>query len=223
MRISGWNISWQLRQLAAMAAVACLLAVAYVPAARALAQTRTLLVVGDSLSAEYGLVRGTGWVSLLSERLKASGSDYIVANASISGETTSGGRARIESLLAQHRPAIVVLELGGNDALRGLSLDLTQRNLAQMTSLARASGARVLLVGMRLPPNYGKAYGDRFAQMYARIAGEQHTGLVPFLLDGIGEDLAMFQPDRIHPTSGAQPRLLDNVWKRLEPMLRTRG
>ena len=194
-----------------------------VPAARA-AGSRTLLVLGDSLSAEYGLARDTGWVKLLERRLQQAqgGEQYSVVNASISGETTSGGRTRLPALLRQHRPAIVVIELGANDGLRGLPLATMQANLRAMIDASRAAGARVLLVGMRIPPNYGRDYAERFHQSFIDLARDRKVALAPFLLDGIAEDLTLFQPDRIHPNERAQPRLLDNVWPALAPLLAAR-
>jgi len=189
------------------------------PAARA----PVILVVGDSLSAEYGLARGTGWVTLLEQRLGREGIGARVVNASVSGDTTSGGRARLPALLKAHRPTHVVLELGGNDALRGLPLKNTRDNLAQMAAQAQAAGARVLLLGMQVPPNYGGDYGRRFAQLYEDVAQEQKVALVPFLLKGVADapDAArLFQPDRIHPTAQAQPQMLDNVWPALQKLLR---
>lgn len=185
-----------------------------------------ILVLGDSLSAEYGLVRDRGWVRLLEQRLAeqritAEGrGQYSVVNASISGETTSGGRTRLPALLKNHRPAVVIIELGANDGLRGLSLDSMRANLRAMVVASQQAGARVLLVGMRIPPNYGRAYTERFHASFADLSGELKTGLAPFLLDGIAEDLSMFQPDRIHPNEKAQPKLLDNVWPHLLPLLR---
>jgi acyl-CoA thioesterase-1 len=178
-----------------------------------------LLVLGDSLSAEYGLPHGTGWVQLLADRLRASGSDYRVVNASISGETTSGGRSRLPSLLQQHRPQVIVLELGANDGLRGLPLNLMKDNLATMIRQAQAAGARVLLVGVRVPPNYGRDYAERFHTTFAALAREHKVALAPFLLDGFADSLDLFQADRIHPTAEAQPRILDNVWPALRPLL----
>jgi acyl-CoA thioesterase-1 len=178
-----------------------------------------LLVVGDSLSAEYGLARGTGWVQLLADRLRDSGSDYRVVNASISGETTSGGRSRLPGLLKQHRPRIVVLELGANDGLRGLPLPLMRENLAAMIKASQAAGARVLLVGVRVPPNYGRDYAERFFATFESLAREHKTALAPFLLDGFADSLDAFQADRIHPAAEAQPRMLDNVWPALRPLL----
>jgi acyl-CoA thioesterase-1 len=178
-----------------------------------------LLVVGDSLSAEYGLPRGTGWVQLLSDRLRDSGSHYRVANASISGETTSGGRTRLPALLKEHQPKLVVLELGANDGLRGLPLAVMKENLATMIRQSQAAGAKVVLVGIRVPPNYGRDYSERFAGTFATLAREHEVPLVPFLLDGFGDSLEWFQVDRIHPTAAAQARILDNVWPVLQPLV----
>jgi acyl-CoA thioesterase-1 len=178
-----------------------------------------LLVLGDSLSAEYGLSRGTGWVQLLADRLRDSGSDYRVVNASISGETTSGGLTRLPALLKEHRPRVVVLELGANDGLRGLPLAVMRDNLQAMIRQAQAAGAKVLLVGVRVPPNYGREYAERFAGTFAALARELKVPLVPFLLDGFAESFELFQADRIHPTAEAQPRMLDNVWPVLRPLL----
>jgi acyl-CoA thioesterase-1 len=182
-----------------------------------------LLVVGDSLSAEYGLERGSGWVALLQQRLAREKSAVEVVNASISGETTSGGRSRLSALLAQHKPGVVVIELGGNDALRGLPLNMTQSNLAEMVRAAKAAGARVLLVGMQVPPNYGQKYAQDFAALFGSVARAEDVALVPFLLKGVadGADAAsLFQPDRIHPNAQAQPLILDNVWPVLRPLLK---
>ena len=184
---------------------------------------QTILVLGDSLSAEYGLKRGTGWVALLENRLRTEKLNAMVVNASISGDTTSGGRSRLGALLNQHRPSHVIIELGGNDALRGLPLSLTQDNLSQMTQAAQAAGARVLLLGMQVPPNYGRDYADRFAAMFAVVAKAQKAALVPFLLAGVGDgsDPAhMFQADRIHPKAEAHPIMLANVWPALRKLLK---
>jgi acyl-CoA thioesterase-1 len=178
-----------------------------------------ILVVGDSLSAEYGLPRDTGWVRLLADRLVREAPQYSVVNASISGETTSGGRTRLPALLRQHQPSIVILQLGANDGLRGLPLPAMRDNLAAMISASRDAGARVLLVGMRIPPNYGRAYAERFSAVFADLAREKKTPLVPFLLDGFAEDLQYFQADRIHPAEQAQALMLDTVWRRLAPLL----
>ena len=183
----------------------------------------TILIVGDSLSAEYGLRRGTGWVPLLEKQLASENRKVRVVNASISGDTTSGGRSRLPALLAQHKPDLVLIELGGNDALRGLPLDMTRDNLRAMVRAAKDTGARVLLVGMQVPPNYDRRYAQDFEASFATVAREQKTALVPFLLAGVadGPDAeSMFQPDRIHPRAEAQPRMLDNVWPVLLPLLR---
>ena len=181
-----------------------------------------ILVVGDSLSAEYGLKRGEGWVPLLDRRLAEQKIAATVVNASISGDTSAGGRARLPNLLAQHQPTHVVLELGANDALRGLPLAGTEDNLLQMTKAAQAAGAQVLLVGIQVPPNYGSDYTRRFEAIFAKVATATKAPVVPFLLKGIadGPDAAvLFQADRIHPTAAAQPRMLDNVWPALRKML----
>ncbi|MGE0802850.1 MAG: arylesterase [Lautropia sp.] len=185
------------------------------------AAERQLLVVGDSLSAEYGLARGQGWVALLGERLKTTpaGKGWSLVNASISGDTTSGGLSRLPGLLERHKPAITIIELGGNDALRGLSLTATDANLRKMVALARDAGSRPMLIGMQMPPNYGAAYAKQFSDLYRRIADAERIALVPFLLEGFGDDTDWFQPDRIHPAAKAQPRMLDNVWPVLEPLL----
>ena len=188
---------------------------------------RTILVVGDSLSAEYGLARGAGWVALLDKKLAAEKIAAKVVNASISGDTTSGGVSRLGALLKEHKPNLVIVELGGNDALRGLPLKMTEKNLADMASIAQKAGAKVLLVGMQVPPNYGADYGQRFANTFASVSKAQKTGLVPFLLKGVadGPDAdkmteKMFQPDRIHPKAEAHPIMLGNVWPELQKLLR---
>lgn len=181
--------------------------------------SKTVLVLGDSLSAEYGLARGTGWVGLLDNRLTAERMDVEIVNASISGETTSGGRARLPALLKRHAPTHVVIELGANDGLRGLALAATKANLQAMISAARAAKAKVLLVGMQLPPNYGAAYTKRFSSMFPELAKENRVALVPFLLEDIADKPEMFQPDRIHPTMDAQPLMLETVWPHLKPLL----
>jgi acyl-CoA thioesterase-1 len=181
-----------------------------------------LLVVGDSLSAEYGLTRGSGWVALLQSRLAQQKSAVQVVNASISGDTTSGGRSRLPALLTRHKPLWVVLELGGNDALRGLPLATTADNLTAMAKAAKAAGARVLVVGMAVPPNYGRQYGEDFIRLFATVAQAQGAALVPFLLAGVADVPnadALFQPDRIHPKAEAHPRMLDNVWPVLKTLL----
>ena len=182
-----------------------------------------IVVLGDSLSAEYGLVRGTGWVALLEKRLSAEKITASVINASISGDTTSGGRARLGALLKQHRPTVLVIELGGNDALRGLPLKNTQDNLSAMAQAAQKAGAKVLLLGMQVPPNYGRQYAEQFAQLFVSVAQKNKTALVPFLLKGVADRqdaTAWFQADGIHPLAKAHPQMLDNVWPALQPLLR---
>ena len=176
---------------------------------------RTLLVLGDSLSAEYGLARGSGWVALLDQQLQHDKLAVTVVNASISGDTTAGGRSRLPALLAQHKPSHVVIELGGNDALRGLPLDMTRANLLAMTQAAKAAGSKVLLVGMQLPPNYGARYSADFAALFSSVAKAEGTALVPFLLAGVADAPdadKQFQSDRIHPLASAHPRMLATVW-----------
>ncbi|WP_421829609.1 arylesterase [Lacisediminimonas profundi] len=182
--------------------------------------SKTVLVLGDSVSAEYGLARGAGWVALLEKRLAANKINATVVNASISGETTSGGRSRLGALLQKHRPQILILELGGNDGLRGLTMESTEANLRAMIALAKKAKAAVLLVGMQIPPNYGADYTRRFAGLYPKLAKENKLALVPFLFEGLKDDAQMFQPDRIHPTAQAQAIMLDNVWPHLKPLLR---
>ena len=202
----------------ALAALAC---AALLVAAPAWAQRAppVLLLVGDSVSAGYGLPSGAGWAALLQQRLDARHLRYRVVNASISGDTTAGGRARVAALLAQYRPTVTIIELGGNDGLRGGNLDAMRSNLDAMAVAAQNAGSRVLLVGIRVPPNYGETYGRRFAAIYADVARTRKTALVPFIFEGFAEDDAMFQPDRIHPLVAAQTKMLDNVWPQLAPLL----
>jgi acyl-CoA thioesterase-1 len=181
---------------------------------------KTVLVVGDSLSAEYGLARGSGWVALLEQRLKAQKIDARIVNASISGETTSGGRTRLPALLQQHKPNLVVLELGANDGLRGLPVNAAEDNLRTMIALAQKNRAKVLLVGMRMPPNYGRAYTERFAGMYKELSGELKVPLVPFMLDGVAQEAANFQADRLHPLATAHPIILNNIWPQFAPLIK---
>jgi len=191
-----------------------------VPAAAA---PHTLLVLGDSLSAEYGIARGQGWVALLEARLARDKPAWQVVNASISGDTTSGGRSRLPALLAQHHPRVVIIELGGNDALRGLPLEMTEANLKAMVRAARAAGAQVLVAGTAVPPNYGRQYGEAFAALFAKVARTEGAAVVPFMLAGVADGpdpYALFQPDRIHPKAEAHPRILDNIWVALRPLLR---
>jgi acyl-CoA thioesterase-1 len=178
-----------------------------------------ILVFGDSLSASYGIAEKRGWVSLLGERLKRERLDYSVVNASISGETTAGGVGRLPRMLQMHRPAVVVLELGGNDGLRGLSVAAMKKNLAEMIGMAQKAGAKVLLVGTRMPPNYGPEYTNSFEASFGELAKAHRVAVLPYFFDGFGEKQEMFQPDRIHPTEKAQALLLENVWKALKPLL----
>ena len=194
----------------------------FAPGAQA-TKTHKILVLGDSISAEYGLPRGSGWVALLDKKVQQSLPGSTVVNASISGETTSGGRSRLPALLRQHQPTHVILELGGNDALRGLPLDMTQDNLTAMAQAAKAAGARVLLLGMQMPPNYGATLTRQFAALYPAVAKTQGAALVPFFLKGVGDDAdptRWFQADRIHPNEAAQARLLANVWPELQKLLK---
>jgi acyl-CoA thioesterase-1 len=203
-------------------AIACAAFAVAMPTSAALGQ-RPILVVGDSLSAEYGLVRGSGWVALLEQRLASEHIDATVVNASISGDTTAGGLARLPTLLREKKPGLVVIELGANDALRGLPIETTRANLQAMTRLAKDAGAKVLIVGMQLPPNYGRAYSDRFAAIFADVARSEGAALVPFMLKGIADipqAESMFQADRIHPLASAHPVILANVWPVLAPLLK---
>lgn len=179
----------------------------------------TLLVVGDSISAAFGLDSRQGWVALLEKRLEQEGFEHSVVNASISGDTSAGGAARLSALLAEHQPALVIIELGGNDGLRGQPPAQLQQNLASMVEKSRQAGAKVLILGMRLPPNYGVRYTTAFAQVYADVAAQEQVDLVPFFLEGVGGVPGMMQADGIHPGEPAQALLLDNVWPSLEPLL----
>jgi len=183
------------------------------------ARAPVLLVVGDSISAGYGLPQGTGWVALLAARLKAAHYPYRLINASVTGDTTAGGRARLPAALAREKPAIVVIELGGNDGLRGGNLDATRENLDAMVGDAQHAGARVLLIGTQLPPNYGAAYTRDYAAIFGAVAKARKAALVPSLFEGFGERDDMFQGDRIHPAAAAQTLMLETVWKALKPML----
>jgi acyl-CoA thioesterase-1 len=179
-----------------------------------------ILIYGDSLSAAYGIKEQDGWVNLLRERLKERGMDYIVVNASVSGETSSGGAARIESVLERNKPDVVVLELGANDGLRGLPVSAMKANLAQIIRAAQKRKARVLIVGMRIPPNYGSTYTNAFFQAFAELAREHKTAYIPFLFEGLDDRRELFLPDQFHPTAEAQSALLETVWKGLEPLLK---
>jgi acyl-CoA thioesterase-1 len=188
--------------------------------AASVAHGQTVLVYGDSLSAAYGMPVRRGWVALLEERLKRERPDYSVVNASISAETTAGGLARIGKVLEREKPAILILELGGNDGLRGLPVAAMKKNLAAIIEQSQQAGAKVLLVGMRLPPNYGEDYTKAFERAFTDLAKSHRTALLPFLLEGFGEKAELFQADRIHPTEATQPGVLKNIWKPLAPLLR---
>lgn len=182
--------------------------------------SKTVLVLGDSLSAEYGLSRGKGWVSLLQNQLQAAKIDAHVINASISGETTAGGKTRLSALLQQHKPSVMIIELGGNDGLRGLALKTTEANLREMIKQSRTSGAQVVLLGMQIPPNYGMDYSQHFAEMYKALSREKNVKLVRFFLAGLEDTDKFFQPDHIHPNELAQHTMLANVWPTLHPLIK---
>jgi acyl-CoA thioesterase-1 len=190
--------------------------------ASAYSAPKTVLVLGDSLSAEYGITRGSGWVSLLEQKLKAEKIDAAIVNASISGETTSGGRARLPALLGQYKPSVVVIELGANDGLRGLPVAAAEANLRNMVSLAQQNKAKVLLVGMRMPPNYGRAYTERFFGMYQTLSTQTRSPLVPFMLEGVADKPALFQQDRLHPRAEAHPTILANIWPQFSALIKSR-
>ena len=187
------------------------------------APAQIILIVGDSLSAAYGIPLEQGWVALLQERLDARDYPYRIVNASISGDTTANARARLPEVLAGHAPAVVLLALGGNDGLRGLSLAEMKANLAAMIASAHAAGAEILLIGVQLPPNYGPRYTERFQAVYQEIARERDLALLPSLVDGIGTERSLMQPDGIHPNGAAQPLIRDRVWEELEPLLEKSG
>lgn len=207
----------QFLQMLRMAFVALVLAIA---CGNAHAKNAHILVVGDSLSAGYGLSSGEGWVDLLTKKLAAEKFSATVTNASISGDTTAGGLSRLPALLAKHSPTLVVIELGGNDGLRGAPVSGARANLLKMAELSKAAGAKVLIVGMRMPPNFGPSYTAQFEAMYVEVAKTVNGGLVPFFLEKIATDLTKFQADRIHPTAAAQPALLETVWPVLLKLLK---
>jgi acyl-CoA thioesterase-1 len=190
--------------------------------ASAYSAPKTVLVVGDSLSAEYGLQRGAGWVALLEQKLKSEKIDASIVNASISGETTSGGRVRLPALLNAHKPDIVVIELGANDGLRGLPVEAAAGNLREMIAMSQKQRAKVMLVGMRMPPNYGRAYTERFFGMYGTLAKEFKAPLVPFMLEGVADKPSLFQADRLHPSAQAHPIILNNIWPTFSNLIKTR-
>lgn len=201
-----------------LALALCLIAA--LPSPARAAQPPVILVVGDSLSAGYGLLPGQGWVTLLQQRLKREGYGHRVVNASVSGETTDGGVQRLDRALDRHRPAVVVIELGGNDGLRGLPVPRVRANLERLITKSRDAGAEVLLVGVQVPVNYGPRYGASFQEIYTELAARYRIGLAPLLSEEIALRDELFQPDGIHPTAAAQPLLLDNLWSRLAPLLR---
>ena len=211
-RVHATRRAWSAALLLAFAAIVA-------PTVGAQARLQTIAIVGDSISAGYGLTQGTGWVALLAARLAAKRYPYHVVNASITGDTTAGGRTRLAAVLAREKPAIVVIELGGNDGLRGGSLASTRANLDAMIVAAQHAGAKVLLIGTELPPNYGPAYTRDYAAIFPDLAREHRTALVPSLFAGFAERNEMFQADRIHPAPAAQKLMLDSVWKALQPML----
>ncbi len=188
----------------------------------AVASASTILVFGDSLSAAYGIRPEQGWVTLLMQRLQAQGYGYQVVNASVSGETSSGGLERLPRALRLHSPRVVILELGANDGLRGLPLSAMRDNLSRMVQLAQTAGARVLLVGIRIPPNYGPRYTEEFARVYPELAQQYHLPLVPFLLEKVALDPALMQEDGMHPNAAAEPTVLDTLWPYLEPLLKNK-
>ena len=200
-----------------LSSLVCLLTIFAMPAYSA---SKTVLVLGDSLSAEYGLARGKGWVSLLENQLLAAKIDAKVINASISGETTAGGKTRLSALLQQHKPTILIIELGGNDGLRGLALKTTETNLRDMIKQARASNAQVLLLGMQIPPNYGTAYSKQFAEIFTKVGKEKNVKLVRFFLTGLEDTEKYFQVDHIHPNELAQSILLANIWPSLQSLIK---
>lgn len=183
---------------------------------------QNILIFGDSLSAGYGIAVAQSWPALLQERLRQEKFPHTVVNASISGETTAGGRSRLPAALQQHKPALVILALGANDGLRGLPIAAARDNLTAMTRAAKATGAQVLIAGMQLPPNYGPDYTRQFAGMFREVARQEKIALLPFLLEPVAEDDSAFQPDRLHPTAAAQPKIRDHVWPALKPLLKPR-
>lgn len=190
--------------------------------ASAYSAPKTVLVLGDSLSAEYGLSSGSGWVALLERKLKQERIAATIVNASISGETTSGGRARLPALLRQHKPAVVVIELGANDGLRGLPVASAEDNLRAMVAMSKKQDADVLLVGMRMPPNYGRAYTERFFAMYQKLSTQYKAPLVPFMLEGVADQPKLFQADRLHPSAEAHPIILANIWPKFKPLVKAK-
>lgn len=218
MRID-FRFSYQVGKILRATLPALILSMLTLYTMSAYSASKTILVLGDSLSAEYGLARGEGWVSLLQKKMAAEKITAPVINASISGETTSGGKARLPALLVKHQPAVVIIELGANDALRGLSLAATQENLRAMIKDVKKSQAQVLLIGMQIPPNYGADYTRQFSALFPKLAKETKSSLVPFMLRGVADKTELFQADRIHPAAAAHPTILNNIWPQLKPLL----
>ena len=216
-RYGAWRRVVQPRRWAGLLGLALAWLVMLAPAAAA--EPRTVLVMGDSLSAAYGLAPAQGWVSLTGERLAKDVPGWRIVNASISGETTAGGASRIAAELKRHAPDVVVIELGANDGLRGLGLEQSRANLDRMIVAAKGAGAKVLLLGMRIPPNYGTRYTEGFAANFSTLADEHDVALLPFLLEPIATDRDAFQADNLHPVAEAQPKLRDHVWTALRPLL----
>jgi acyl-CoA thioesterase-1 len=208
-----WLINLVINSMLVLIMLLCQIETAY-------SAPKSLLVLGDSLSAEYGLARGTGWVALMEQRIVDKKFSVNVINASISGDTTSGGLARLPALLKKHQPAIVIIELGGNDGLRGLPLAASEQNFRAMVSACQQAKAKVVLVGMQIPPNYGRTYTDQFTAMYGKIAKDMKLPLVPFLLAGVADRPELFQADQIHLIAAAHPRILDNVWPIVLPLIK---
>lgn len=191
-------------------------------AASAYSAPKTVLVLGDSLSAEYGLARGAGWVALAEKKLKDEKIDAAIVNASVSGETTSGGRTRLPALLDKYKPTVVVIELGANDGLRGLPVAAAQANLRAISETATKAGAKIMLIGMRIPPNYGRDYSEKFFAMYGTLSKEFNAPLVPFMLDGVADKTQLFQADRLHPLAQAHPTILANIWPVLQKTIKAK-
>lgn len=191
-------------------------------AASAYSAPKTVLVLGDSLSAEYGLARGTGWVALAEQKLRQNNIDAVLVNASVSGETTSGGRSRLPALLNKYKPDVVVVELGANDGLRGLPVAAAQANLRAIADTAVKADARVMLIGIRIPPNYGRDYADKLYAMYGAVSKDVKAPLVPFMLEGVADKPQLFQPDRLHPLAEAHPTILANIWPTLQKTIKAK-
>jgi acyl-CoA thioesterase-1 len=215
----GFKLSYQMEEILRGALRTLVLIALTSFAMNAYSASKTILVLGDSLSAEYGLERGAGWVNLLQKKLEAEKIAVPIINASISGETTSGGKSRLQMLLDKYQPGVVVIELGANDALRGLPLAATQGNLRAMITSAKNEKAKVLLIGMQIPPNYGIDYTRQFAALFPMLAKETKSSLVPFMLKGIADKPELFQSDQMHPIAEAHPAILNNIWPQLKPLL----